>query len=122
MTPAPSTKGLWATTEERDDWGKALALAAGHKAVILHEMGAVELMFPGFQEPVSTYLMKGLMLPGDIARKRDQLSAAEMVVVPLTATECSGIASEPEFTDSLEDFEPVWKGQYFEIFQRQLSP
>jgi hypothetical protein len=122
MAPSPSTKGLWASRDEREDWERIVSLTAGHKTVILHEMGAAELMFPGFQEPVSTYLMKGLMLPGDIARKQSQLSSTEMVVLPLTATECNGVAGladDPAFVRSLEDFEPIWKGTNFELLQRR---
>jgi hypothetical protein len=119
MAPARSTEGLWATTEERGDWEKVLSIVAGHRAVILHEMGAVELLFPGFEQPVSTYLMEGLMLPGDVARKRAQLSSAEMVVVSLTDNECSGIADDPAFSRSLEDFYTQWRGHYFEVLRRR---
>ncbi len=121
-TPTPSTKGLWARRDERAEWETVLAIAGDHKVTILDEMGAAELLFPGFQQPVSLFLMKGLMTQGDISRKLRDLAVANTVVVPLTKSTCTGIASEPEFNHSLGDFSPVWKGQYFEIFQRHLSP
>jgi hypothetical protein len=116
--PSSSTNGLWATDEERHEWEKVLALASQRKVVILDEMGAAELMFPGFRDPVSLFLMRGLMTPADVARKRAQLDAADTVVVPKTMSTCSGIIDEPEFSGALDGFEPIWKTEHFDAFQR----
>ncbi len=118
--PAASTRGLWATANERDDWEKVLAMSAGRKTIIVHPMGAVEMMFNGFQAPIGTYIMKGLMLQGDIDRRRTQLAEADMVVRPLTYIEC-GPSEEPEFNDAMASFEPIWKSANFEVLRRRTA-
>jgi hypothetical protein len=120
QTTAPDTltAGLWAPADEREEWLRVLSTARGHQTAILDTMGAAELLYPGFEDPVSLYLTRGLMLPEDVHRKLNRLSRAEIVVVPITITACSGIPDAPEFASELKNFDPVWIGKHFEIFQR----
>lgn len=116
--PDNATAGLWAPARERDEWLKVRATARGQRTLMLDDMGATELLFQGFENPVSLYLMRGLMTPGDIDRKLAQLSAAQVVVVPITISACSGIPDAPEFRDALKRFNLAWTGKYFEVYQR----
>ena len=121
--PDPATAGLWAPEDERTEWLQVLAMARGHKAVILDTMGAAELLSPGFAEPVSLFLLPGLMLPADLRRKLEQLSNAEIVVVPtITIVTCSGIPDASEFKDALKSFDLAWSGKHFEVFRRGAVP
>jgi hypothetical protein len=118
-SPDPATAGLWASADERKQWLRVLSTAHNHKTVILDCMGAAELLFPGFEEPVSLYLTRGLMQPEDIHRKLDQLTRAEVVVVPTIAmTTCSGVPEAPEFSDALTHFRLALSEPYFQVFQR----
>ncbi len=124
QTTAPNavTAGLWAPADERAEWLQVLSLAHGKQTVILDSMGASELLFPGFEPPVSLYLTRGLMMSDDVRRKLGQLSSAQLVVVPITMSSCSGIPDAPEFSSALKNFDPRWSGKHFEVFQRDPSP
>ena len=113
-----ATAGLWTTADERDEWGRVLTITRGHKTVLMSSMGAAELLFAGFEKPVSLFLMRGLMTPSDVQRKTAQLSHAEMVAVPVLPGPCDGCASAPEFSSAMKSFEPTWTGQHFEVLER----
>ena len=121
QTTAPDevTAGLWAAAVDRDEWLTVRRLMRGEPALALDTMGATELLFPGFESPVSLYLARGLMTRGDIDRKLDQLSKAQVAVVPITITTCSGVPDAPEFKDALRDFDLEWAGKHFEVFRRR---
>jgi hypothetical protein len=121
--PDPATAGLWAPAAEKAEWLQVLSAARGQRTVILASMGGAELISPGFEEPVNLYLIAGLMAPDDIHRKLDQLSSAQIVVVPtIKMATCSGIPDAPEFRKALKDFDLAWRGQHFEVFQRRNLP
>jgi len=116
------TAGLWASPEERGEWQSVLDYVHSQRAVMLDTKGAIELLAPGFEGPVSLYLDRGLMLPADIERKVAQMTAAEMVVVPVGGIEaCQGIPAAPEFETALKSFEPRMKGKFFDVYQRPSS-
>jgi hypothetical protein len=115
--PDSSTAGLWAPSDERAEWLSVIAKARGHKAVLLDRQGAAELLFPGFEDPVSLFLLKGLMTPEDIQRKLAQISSADIVVVPMSMGNCGGIPQAPEFDAAMKNF-VLTRGKYFDVFQR----
>ena len=119
--PDTATAGLWAPADERGEWLKVRAMARGQKTLMLDDMGAAELLFTGFENPVSLYLIRGLMTPGDIDRKLEQLSNAQVVIVPITIAACSGTPDAPELRDALKSFEPTWSGKHFEVFRRRTA-
>ncbi len=117
------TAGLWAAPDERDEWQKVLDTVHMQRTVMLDTKGAIELIAPGFEKPVSLYLDFGLMAPAEIQRKLEQISGAQMVVVPGGGIEaCRGIPAAPEFDTALKSFEPRLKGKFFDIYQRPGPP
>jgi hypothetical protein len=115
--------GLWASDDEREQWQTVLDMVRSHRAPILDTKGAGELLFPGFEMPVSLYLDNGLMLPADVQRKVKQISEAQMVVVPVDGIEaCRGIPAAPEFATAMKSFDPRIKGKFFDVYQRPSSP
>jgi len=124
LTTAPdsATAGLWAPEDEREEWLKVLAATHEHKVVMLDSLGAAELLFPGFESPVSLFLTRGLMQPDDIRRKLDQLSTAEVAIIPITIEACNGVPDAPEFRAALKSFDLAWEGKHFEVFRRRGTP
>lgn len=118
--PDPATGGLWATQSERSEWSHVLALAQGHRPVMLDINGAVEQMFPQFEPPTTLYLLPGLMSNAEIARKIAQLQQAELVVVPsgIEFEVCRGVPDSARIHSALDEFEPEWKGRYFTVYRR----
>ena len=121
-SPDAATAGLWAPDDEREEWRQMRALTHEHKVVMLDSMGATELLFPGFENPVSLFLTRGLMQPDDVRRKLDQLSTAELAIVPITIEACSGVPDAPEFRSALKSFDLAWEGKHFEVFRRRVTP
>ena len=115
--PDAATAGLWAPPDERAAWVAVLAKARGRKAVMLTTEGATELLFPEFEQPVSLFLLKGLMTPAEIQRKIAQISSADIVIVPNTIESCSGVPRAPEFNQALKNLE-LTPGRYFDVYQR----
>ena len=116
------TAGLWAPPDERAEWQTVLDIVRSRRVAILDTKGAAELVFPDFEKPVTLYLDPGLMVPADIRRKVEQMSEAQMVVVPVDGNEtCRGIPAAPEFETALKSFEPRIKGKYFDVYQRAAS-
>ena len=115
------TAGLWASPDERKEWGQVLDTIRGSKAVVLDLKGAAELMYPEFEPPVTLYLDPGLIKPLEIQRKLAQLSAAQLVVVPanIGIEVCNGIPAVPELEAAIKGFEPRVKGKHFDVYQRR---
>jgi len=122
--PDAVTAGLWASSDERDEWQRVLDSVHSRRATMLDTKGAAELMFPEFEAPVSLFLDAGLMKPDEIQRKVTQMSDAQVVVVPanIWIEACRGIPAAPEFETALKRFEPRMKGKFFDVYQRPSSP
>jgi hypothetical protein len=118
------TAGLWASSDEREEWQRVLDIVHSQRAVILDTKGAIELIDPEFEQPVTLYLDPGWMVPADIQRKVEQISQAQMVVVPsnITIDSCRGVPAAPEFEKALKDFEPRMRGKFFDVYQRPSPP
>jgi hypothetical protein len=117
------TVGLWASSEEREEWRRVLDTVRAQHAVILDTKGAVELIVPGFEQPVTLYLDPGLMVPADIHRKVEQMAEAQIVVVPVGGLQtCRGIPAAPEFQTALKSFDLRMKGKFFDVYQRESLP
>ena len=118
------TAGLWASSGEREEWQRVLDTVHSQRTVILDTKGAIELIAPGFEKPVSLYLDPGWMVPADMQRKVEQMSEAQMVVVPanIEIEACRGIPAAPEFATALKSFEPRMRGKFFDVYQRPSSP
>ena len=115
--PNSAIAGLWAPSNERAEWLAILSEARGRKAVMLTTSGAAELLFPGFEQPVSLFLLKGLMTPTEIQNKVAQISSADIVVVPNIVGTCGGIPEAPEFEAAMKKFD-LRKEEYFDVYQR----
>ena len=113
-----ATAGLWASPGKTREWVRVLDFARGRRAVLLDSRGAADFLFPQFGKPTSLYLVPGLTLPAEMQRRLEQVKAADLVVVPLSKPPCFGIPRVPQVRIALKGFVPVWRGKFFEVFQR----
>ena len=120
--PSPLTAKLWARPNQTAEWHQVLNRVHGRSAIVLDSKGAVELLFPQFNPPVSSALDPGLMPPREIARKVAQISSSEMVLVPMGIDTCGGVPNVPEIRAAMIPFEPVFIGHYFELYLRTPAP
>jgi hypothetical protein len=121
-SPSAITAGLWASPDETAEWQKARALAHGHRSIVLETKGDASLMFPEFAPPVALYLDPGLMPAAEIQREVEQLSAATIVVVPISnniAPESQGVPKAPEIENEMKSLDLIFGGKYFDVYRRR---
>jgi hypothetical protein len=120
-SPHQTTDGLWASKEQRVEWANVRGLMEGYRTVLLDTSGAAELMFPGFEPPVSAYLEPGLMIPAEMNRKLRQMSSADLVIVPIGTTICSPMPISLKFDAAMKEFLPLRKGRFFTVFKKRIA-
>ena len=79
-------------------------------------------MFPEFAPPVALYLDPGLMPAAEIQREVEQLSAATIVVVPISnniAPESQGVPKAPEIENEMKSLDLIFGGKYFDVYRRR---
>ena len=116
--PDAVTAGLWASPVERAEWLGILSETRGRKAVMLDTAGAADLLFPGFEQPNTLFLFKGLMTPAEIQRKAAEISKADLVVVPKIGGTCGGVPPAPEFDAAITGF-GLTREKYFDVYHRE---
>ena len=88
--PSAATAGLWATHDERQEWLHVLDLAKGSSSMVLVYDGSAELLFAEMARPVVVTLVRGETTAIELRRKIDQLSAAQIAIVPEKSTIAQG--------------------------------
>lgn len=115
--PRAVTAWLWSPRAEAAEWSHVQGITSGKHATILDTKGAAELIFPQFQPPTSLYLDRGLMRQAEIDRKVQQLADSDLVVVSLGPVTCGGIPRAPEIQGAMRNFDPIFRGQFFIVYQ-----
>jgi hypothetical protein len=120
--PSTVTAGLWASSDERDEWIRVVALAKGNSSVVLSYDGCAQLIFAELTKPVAATMMRGQTTASELARKMEQLSAAQIAIVPEVLNNAGFLNAWPEFNDKLSKWGViVFKGSYFTVYQRAAS-
>ena len=113
------TAGLWVTPDERQEWTQVRGLAKGNSSVVLVYDGAAQLLFPGMAPPVGVTLVRGETTANELKRKIDQLSTAQIAIVPEVPNSLGFLNVWPEFKDLLSKWGVVtFKGRYFTVYRR----
>jgi hypothetical protein len=119
-SPSPETASLWVAPEERDEWIKVLAMIRGQRAAILEYDGCADLLSSEFSPPVTLFLGRGNLTPGDLSRKLSQLRASSMIVMPRWH---SGLLDDiPEIGALVRhNFVPAFQGVSFIVYARRIG-
>jgi hypothetical protein len=120
--PSAATAGLWANRDEREEWLHVLGLAKSNSSVVLVYDGSAELLFAEMARPVVVTLVRGETTAIELRRKIDQLSTAQIAIVPDLPNSSGFLNGWPEFKDLLSEWGvPVFKGRYFTVYRRSDS-
>ena len=120
--PSAATAGLWANRDERQEWLQVLDLAKGNSSVVLVYDGSAELLFAAMARPVVVTIVRGETTANELRRKIDQLSTAQIAIVPEVPNSSGFLNGWPEFEDLLSKWGvPVFKGSYFTVYRRSDS-
>ena len=117
--PSTTTAGLWANRDERQEWAYVLNLSKDKSPVVLVFDGSAELLFTEMARPVVVTLVRGSTPSSELRRKIDQLSAAQIAIVPEVPNSLGFLNGWPEFKDKLSIWgRVVFRGRYFTVYQR----
>ena len=117
--PSSTTAGLWVKPGERLEWADVIKLAKGKSSVVLVFDGSAELLFSELARPVVVSLIRGSTTSGELERKLEQLSSAQIAIVPEVPNSSGFLNHWPEFRDLLSGWgKAIFKGRYFTVYQR----
>lgn len=114
---SPETAGLWAHTDQRNDWIKARAIAGTRETFYLNN-GCPEALFPNVRGPISFFLSPDSQTPQEFDHIRRQLEEAE-VVVTFNQGPILDAWYWPEFTKQRAEFVDTWQGKYLTVHERK---
>ena len=112
------TYGLWASESVRGEWREVGRRIAGRRAAILSKCDGAALLDARFTPPTVAYLVRGHVLPAEIARKRASLRAAEFVVVANPDPGDPWFDDWPEFAAELREFDREWSCSRLRLYAR----
>ena len=120
--PSSETAGLWAATDERNEWLHVESLVAGGKTTLLVPLCGGELIARFLEKPVSAVLVPGISVDEEVHRKAAQIAHVDFVVRPTSLALGSSpndvVSWFPRLERSLADFRLVWSGKYFQVYGR----
>ena len=116
-----STAGLFAVSAEAAEWSYVASLAKRESLAIFTNFGEAQLLFPWLGEPTGAFMVPGIATDGEIRRENQELRSADAVVVPTIPGLGNPIQDWPgtEFNNVLENTALVFKGTYFEVYERR---
>src|SRR6185295_7111497 len=114
------TGGLWAYPDELEESRHVRALAAQHKTLFLIN-GTLPTLWPEIQTPPVWFLSPGILLDQEFETVRQQLRAAELVVLYAKYDPKQEAWSWDEFSKERAEFQdkPMWEGSYYKVFRRK---
>ena len=120
MRQSPMTAELFAPPAETTEWSRVASIASTRDPEIFSWDGAAEVLFPWLPKPVGAFIIPGIATDGEIQRKVKQLRSAQTVIIPVLPGWGDPIAKwpGPEFQTALDGTKLVFKGSYFEVYQR----
>ncbi|HEX9000990.1 MAG TPA: hypothetical protein VGB07_13885 [Blastocatellia bacterium] len=111
------TAGLWAYTDQANEWEHIRALA-GKREIYYLNNGCPELLFPNVRGPITFFLSPAMETPKEIERIQQDLEKAEVVV-----TFNQGPVLDPwhwdEFAKQRAEFVDTWQGKYLTVHERK---
>ena len=113
----PTTAGLWADGQQRDEWSRVTELARRRPLLFVHN-GCASLFFPEVQTPEAYFLSPAMQTPREIASLRRQIEQAS-IVVSFNHAAILDAWNWPEFADQRAQFETTWRGVYLTIHERK---
>ena len=115
--PSPITLNLWANSQERAEWARALELTRGTRPVLLAMSEGGALLIPGFAPPVGGYFVPGNAVPAEVGRKAAQLAAASTIISAVPSN-WPGFVFWPEVKAGLNGCELIMEGRYVRVYRR----
>ena len=115
-----ATLGLWSSAADREEWRTVMELARGDRAVLFALCEGAALLLPGFEPPVSGYIVAGLPVPAEIDRKLAQLRRARTIIAH-EPVELNVFRRWPELKAALDDCDLIYHGRVLKVYRRSVK-
>ena len=116
--PSDATAGLWATTEQRNQWKAAVSLVADQRAALLSSQGCAPLLFPAFERNSFAYLTPGIALPHDLDRVLKQFADAPIAIAVIDPSYGYALTLIPRVVAAVGQRQPIFKNAFFAVYRR----
>jgi hypothetical protein len=122
MKQSSVTAGLFALPAESAEWEQVTSVVKGKNPALFTWTGGAAVLFPWLRKPVAAPMVPGLATRREIHDEVQELRSANAVIVPTLEfgnpiTNWPG----PEFQNVLDNSKLVFKGVYFEVYERATS-
>jgi hypothetical protein len=116
MGPSPVTAGMWASSEEVQEWEQVQRAIGGRRALLLTAMGCGPLLSARFEPPFANHFTPGELMPDQLARLMRQIDGAQRIVVVISPGFGNMLVWWPDIQRALEGHELLWKGESFALY------
>ena len=114
--PSPVTAGMWASSEEVQEWEQVQRAIDGHRALLLTAMGCGPLLSAHFEPPFANHFTPGELMPDQLARLMLQIDGAQRIVVVVSSGFGNMLVWWPDIQHALDSHELLWKGESFAVY------
>jgi hypothetical protein len=114
--PSPATAGMWASSEEVQEWERVQQAIEGHRALLLTAMGCGAVLSARFDPPFANHFTPGELLPDQLARLMRQIDSAQRIVVVISPGFGNMLVWWPYIQHALDGHESLWKGESFAVY------
>jgi len=120
MERSPIISGLFASPNEISEWENVTSMSEDKKPALFTWDGAADLLFPWLSKPVAAFIVPGMASGNEIRQEVQQLDTTKTLIIPVIPELGNPIAKwpGPEFQAVLHRRTLVFKGLYFEVYER----
>jgi hypothetical protein len=123
MTQSSVTAGLFALPAESAEWSRVTSMVSDKNPELFTWDGGAELLFPWLGKPVGAFIIPGGATDKELQHEVQQLRSAKAVIIPTIPELGNPLTnwSGPEFQNVLDHTTLVFKGVYFEVYERAAT-
>jgi hypothetical protein len=114
--PSPVTAGMWASSEEVQEWEQVRRAIDSHRALLLTAMGCGPVLSARFEPPFANHFTPGELMPDQLARLMRQIDGAQRIVAVVSSGFGNMLVWWPDIQRALDGHELLWKGESFAVY------
>jgi hypothetical protein len=116
---SPATAGLWASRAEVQEWLRVDKTIGPEESVVLSWAGCAFLLDKRLEPRPALYALPFQSNDREIERYASQIKAARFIVARANLDFVDFALKFPRIKQAGAAHQPLWQGQYFEVFRRQ---
>jgi hypothetical protein len=123
MQRSSATAGLFVSPAERNEWTKISSATEHLHPALLMQLGGAQVLFGWLSKPTGAFMIPGVASDAEVKRETLLLGSAGAVIIPTIPDfrESPVKWKGPEFRNALAGATAVFKGTYFEVYERRAT-